>query len=233
MSKTLLDGVNEVLKKKKLLVNQDDLTSLTNSGLQVFIDTAVQSWNEYIDEIYRAANTPFPSELKEATITLQTNVRTYPLESDVVQVRFPFLDETNGRELKEYPGGYLGLVNSQLIPDNYTGLPLYATISPEDDEIYLDRIPTSVENGLVYKYRYDKDMSLTNANDVFPFSDAVFRASVPAVAEYWSRDRRNKFDAAVFKNSFGRASELLTKRHASNSWMHKTSGVNNMTDPYA
>jgi hypothetical protein len=215
-----------------LLVNQDELTSLVDSGLQIFIDSAIQSWNEYIDELYRSATMPFPSELKEATITLQANIREYDLESDLVQLRYPFIDETNGREIKEFPGGYIALVNSQLTPSNYTGLPLYGAISPEDDKIYLDRIPQAQENGLMYKYRYDKDLELSNANDPFPFTDAVFRASVPAVAEYWSRDRRNKFDKAVFKNALGRASELLSKRHASHSWMRK-SGGRNITDPYA
>jgi hypothetical protein len=228
--KTLLQGVNEVFKKKRILVNQDELTSLTNSGLQIFIDTAIQNWNEFMDELYRSGNAPYPSELKEGTITLQTNIREYDLENDLVQLRYPFLDETNGREIQEYPGGYIAIVNTQLVPSNYTGLPQYGAISPEDDKIYLDRIPTANENGLVYKYRYDKDVSLSNANDTFPFTDAVFRAAVPAVAEYWSRDRRNKFDQAVFDKSFGRAAELLSKRHNANSWMTKSNYYNN-TDP--
>ena len=147
MSKTLLQGVNEVFKKKRILVNQDELTSLTNSGLQIFIDTAIQNWNEFMDELYRSGNVPYPSELKEGTITLQTNIREYDLENDLVQLRYPFLDETNGREIQEYPGGYIAIVNTQLVPSNYTGLPQYGAISPEDDKIYLDRIPTANENG--------------------------------------------------------------------------------------
>lgn len=211
-------------------MNQDELTSLSNSGLQIFIDTAVQAWNEFMDELYRSTNIPYPSELKEGTITLQTNIREYSLEQDLVQLRYPLKDETNGNVILEYPGGYIALINSQLIPGNYTGQPHYAAISPEDDTLYLDQIPTSTENGLVYKYRYDKDVSLSGVNDVFPFSDAVFRAAVPAVAEYWSRDRRNKFDQGVFQTSLGRASEYLTKRHASNTWMQKGVQTNN-TDP--
>lgn len=51
MAKTLLNGVNEVFKRIKLI--QGDaaaLTSLTDSARQHSIDLAIQIWNEVVDE---------------------------------------------------------------------------------------------------------------------------------------------------------------------------------------
>ena len=52
MAKTLLDGVNEVLKRVSLIQGDNAiLTDLTDSSRQVYIDVAVQVWNESVDEI--------------------------------------------------------------------------------------------------------------------------------------------------------------------------------------
>lgn len=218
--KTLLNGVNELLKRVQIIQGDTGvLTSITDAAIQGFIDIAIQIWNELVDQLYDAANLPQPNELAENTITLVTSTRDYALQSDLNQLRFPLLDETNGRVLLEFPGGYLGIVNNQFTPANYTGLPFYAAIRPTDGKLYLDRIPTASENGLVYKYRYDKDLELTTAASLFPFSHVVFRALVPAAAELWNLNQKNKFNSGVFKNSIGRAARYLTKKQARGSWL--------------
>ena len=231
-NKTLLNGVNELLKRVRLIQGDSGiLASLTDSPRQVYIDTAVQVWNELIEEVYSKANIPLPQELGENTITLATDDRDYALQTDVVQLYFPLLDETNGRYIDEYPGGYIDMVRDQTIPANYTGLPNYAAIRPTDSELYLDNIPTSAENGDVYKYRYDKDISLSAAADTFPFIDAVFRALVPAAVELWRKSHQNSFDADGYKKSVGTAARLMTQKQQRGSWL-PTKGVTNMTDPY-
>lgn len=233
MAKTLLQGVNEVLKRVQVIHGTSgDLTSLDNSGRQTFIDTAVQAWNEMVEQIFSDSSMALPKELEEATITLLTGDRDYALATNLVQLRWPFINETNGHFIAEHPGGYLNLVSQQLIPANYTGQPQLAAIRPTDGQLYLDRIPTSVENGDVYKYRFDKDVSLSIATSEFPFSDAVFRAMVPAVAEVWKRHQRNSFDNEMFRMSMGRAGRLLTQQQQRESYIHF--GVTaSSTDPYA
>lgn len=211
MAKSLLNCVNEVLKKVKVIAGDaGELTSLTDSGRQIYIDNAVQAWNEATDQLYSVSNKPLPKEIGEATITLNNNDRDYSLKTDLVQLRWPFIDETNGRIIQEYPGGYVSLVSSQLIPSNHTGMPYYAAIRPTDGKLYLDAIPTASEVGLVYKYRYDKDLSLSSAASTVPFNDATFRAMVPAVAELWKRGQNQSFDAEIYNMSIGRASRLMT-----------------------
>ena len=211
MSRSLLQGVNEVLKKAKLIQGDSgSLTSLTDSPRQLWVDTVVQSWNEVIDELYSTTDTPKPQQLSSNTITLATNDRSYALQSDLITIYFPLIDETNGQYIYEYSGGYLALINSQPVPADYTGLPIYGIIDPTNGELYLDRIPTATENGLVYKYRYNKDFSLDAAADTFPFTDAVFRALVPAVTEIFNYYHKKEFSETVFNLSMGRAARLVT-----------------------
>lgn len=211
MSKTLLNGVNEVLKRVgEIQGDASALSSLTDSPRQAYIDLAVQVWNELIDEAYNAADQPLPSILAEATITLATGDRDYALNSAVSRLYWPLLNETTGQNIEEYPGGYMAMVAEQITPASYTGLAQFAAIRPTDGQLYLDRIPTADENGAVYKYRYEKDGVLSAASDTMPFSDKVFRAMVPAVAEMWRRRRERDFDEALAAGSMARAISLMT-----------------------
>lgn len=218
MAKTLLQGTNEVLKRLQLIQGDSgELVSLTDSARQVFIDRIVQSWNEVVEEMYSIANVPLPETMAENTITLVTNDRDYALQADLVELYFPFLDETNGRHI--WQKDYLKIVNEQFQPGNWTGLALYGGIRPTDGELYLDRIPTVNENGLIYKYRYLKDHSVSLAADTFPFTDTVFRALVPAVAEYYT-DAEER-DVSLYTINLGRAARLLNRVRERNSWSRR------------
>ena len=217
---TLLNGVNEVLKRVRFIQGDSGLlTSLTDQARQSAVDVAVQVWNEAIEELYSMAEVPLPQEMAENTITLVTSDRDYVLQTDLIQLHWPFHDETNGRYITEFPGGYLALTKSQLVPANETGQPYFAVIRPTDGFLYLDKLPTATENGQVYKYRYDKDISLALAADTFPFSDAVFRAMVAATAQYWQRDWQRDFDEEIFRANLGRAARLLTQQQQHTNWL--------------
>lgn len=230
--KTLLDCVNEVLKRVKVITSSSLLTTLINTAKQPYVDIAIQVWNETIDQLYRDIKETRPNILAEDTITLVTDTRNYSLPVDLTLLHFPLLDETNGQYIVEYPGGYLSLVNNQSIPANYTGLPELGAIRPTDGALYLDRIPTANENGRIYKYRYSKDTELLVATDTVPFPDVVFRALVPAVAEKWKLENKREFNGGVFKRSIGIAAGYLRKTPQNNSWTPQYGG-NNVTDPYA
>lgn len=208
---TLLDGVNEVLKRVNFVTANDSiLTSLTEPARQPYIDTAVQIWNEAVEELYSASGEPIPQELAEDTITLVQGQRTYTLATDLVIFHFPLLDETNHRYIFEFPGGYRSLVNLQSNPADFVGQPHLGVIDPRTGNLFLEYAPDAESAGQIYKYRYHKNISLSQAADTFPFTDAVFRAMVPAVAQLWNRDQRRDFDLGIFSANIGRAARLVT-----------------------
>lgn len=218
MAKTLLNAVNEVLSRTGIIAGDaGDLTTLTDSARQRSIDVAIQAVNEAIDELYSITENPLPNEQAESTVTLVASTRAYSLASDLVQLRWPLIDKTNNQYLTEYVGGYNGLL--QLDPEqDDTGLPHWGVIRPTDGKLFLDRAPTSEEAGRVYTYQYDKDLSLSSSSDTVPFSDAVFRAMVPAWVQVWKREMRNEFDGALFQASIGRAARLATQKQARESY---------------
>lgn len=229
MSKTLLDGLNEVLKAVNVIQGDSGLlTTLTDAGRQVYIDAAIRLWNETVDEIYSQVNESKPNQMAEATITLATGDRDYDLNASLIRLHFPLINEANGYLIEEYGGEYLDMMVEQS-SGTYTGRPCQALIRPTDGALYLDRSPTSAENGLVYKYRYDKELVLTAADDEFPFNDAVFRALVPAVAERWKLDQNRTITEGVYRASMGRAARFLIQKPQRNSWL---SSVSRGFDPY-
>lgn len=232
MAKTLLNGVNEVLKKVKMIQGDSGtLTTLTDAARQVYIDNAVQAWNEVLDELYALTNNTKPNALTTGTITLVTSQRAYSLDSALNRLFFPLLDSTNGQYIYEYPGGYLELIEDQAIPSNYTSLPQYAAIRPTDGYLYLDTSPDSTYNGRVYTYQYDKELVLSSASDTFPFKDVVFRAMVPAVAEMWNYFQKNgEMDTGIYNYSLARAASYLNQKVNSDSWMPPRRYTND-TDP--
>lgn len=218
MSKTLLDGVNETLKRVRVISGDAGaLTTLTNSARQGPIDIAVQVINEGIDTLYTASPDAMPNEQAESTITLVAGTRAYSLATDIVQLRWPLIDRTNSQRIFEAPGGYASMLERDLEQDD-TGLPYYGAIRPTDGKLFLDRAPTSADAGRIYTYQYDADQALAAATDVMPFTDAVFRAMVPAWVQLWKREQRNEFDEALYHETIGRAARLVTEKQQRTNW---------------
>jgi len=218
VAKTLLDGVNEVLKRVGVIAGDaGTLATLTDSARQVAIDTARQVINEGIDELYSTTARAHPREQAESNLTLSDGQRAYRLQEDLVQIRWPFIDKANNQFLGEYPGGY----NQMLIDDpeqDDTGLPHFAALRPTDGRLHLDRTPGAQEAGRTYTYQYDRDLELTAVDDCVPFADAAFRAMVPAWVQLWKREMRNEFDVELFTASLGRASRFLSQGQQRQTW---------------
>lgn len=218
MAKTLLNAVNEILKRTGVISGDSGaLTTLTDSARQRPIDVAVQVINEAMDELYKLPGLSAPQGQGESTITLATGDKDYSLASDLVRLRFPLIDKTNNQYITEFPGGYNRILVFDPEQDD-TGQPHWGAISPVDGELYLDRAPTADVNGNIYTYQYDKDISVSQLTDTVPFTDAVFRAMVPAWAELWKRDMRRDFDGGMFRASLGRAASLLRQVGSSTSY---------------
>lgn len=218
MSKTLLDGVNEVLKRVNVIAGDANvLTNLVDSSRQHTIDIAVQVINEGIDELYSASHVSLPKSQAESTIILVNGQRDYSLASDLVELIWPMIDKTNAQFLYEFAGGYNALL--QLDPEqDDTGLPVWGAINPVSGALHLDRAPTTIEVGRVYTYQYEKDLSLSAATDSMPFTNAAFRSMVPAWVQLYKREMKNEFDQALYMMSIGRASRFVTERRMRQSY---------------
>lgn len=229
---TLLQAVNKVLRRTQIITS--DLSSLTASGKQPWVDTCVYAWNEVLLDLYSTSDLPFPQEVATSTFTLATSDRDYSLAADLIQLRYPIKDETNGRYITEYPGGFMQMQEDQVFISNETGLPYLAAFSPIDGTLYLDKIPTSNENGLVYRYWYDKDLELSDAADTFPFNDHVYLSLVPAVAELWRLENQQAFNSAKYTHYMGMASKFLTQTQQRTSWLPVKIPLkySDMNDPY-
>lgn len=218
MAKTLLNAVNEVLKRaNEIAGDAAALTTLTDSARQHPIDLCVQVINEGMDELYSATGKPQPQEQKQGTITLVTDTRQYALASDLVTMRWPLIDKTNTQFIEQYPGDYNDMLMLDPEQDD-TGLPYYGSISPVNGYLHLDRAPTSVENGRVYTYQYDKDLVMAAAADTVPFSNAAFRAMVPVWVQLYKREKRNEFDSELYRTNLGRAARFVTMIEPRSSW---------------
>jgi hypothetical protein len=229
---TLLSGVNAVLKRIGVIKgNSGELASLTDEQRQVVIDLTIQAWNEILIDVFDSSEIAVPNEVSSNTITLATGDRDYALQTNVVQLRWPFKNLTTGHEIHEYPGGWEQLISDQTIPGNYTGQASYAVIDPSDGELYLDMIPTANENGDVYTYYYDKSLLMSAAADVFPFSDTVYTSLIPAVAELVKRDREKSFDKDIYKRRVALAVGQMTKQQLRSSWAPVRNSSVNSSDP--
>jgi hypothetical protein len=234
VSKDLLAGVNEVLKKTDVLDSDAGLlTSLTDSGKQVFIDTAVQVINEALDRLYATAQISKPKQLREATITLVDGAKDYALHSSLVLLRteYHLIDQSNTHIIYILgEDGYWQTIVGDLEQDD-TGLPSFCAISPITERLVFERTPTSVEAGRVYKYRYDRDLELVDAGDNFPFKNIVFRALMPAATELWRREHQQEFSQKMFDRSMSRAARYLRQTPPRTSYAPRQSAPN-QTDPF-
>lgn len=218
LSKTLLQGVNEVLNRAGITTQTGSISSFDTPSKQVYIDLAIQIWNETVDQVCNMMGDPHPGETASTTITLVNGTREYALPSGLVQIRWPLIDETNGNYIDEYPGGYEQMRIDQPIPADWTGLPYAAAINPTTGYLRFDRIPTSAEAGDVYTMIYDQDLSMSATTDTFPFSDATFRALVPVVTEAFERMKRNDFDPSMHNKSLARALHFANKVNRRTHW---------------
>ena len=214
MAITLLQAVNKVLKRAQIITS--DLASLTEPAIQSDVDVAVQAWNETIDELNRAG--AYPTSLGEGSFTLVAGTRTYAFASDFSALADDhfgqpvLMNKINGQVIRFYPGGWDGMRRDQLKPADFTGRPNYWVIDPTTGQIYFDQIPTAAEAGDIYYYIYKKRTNISSASDTFPILDEMIDTLVPAVTQIWSRERKSKFDADVYRQSLSRGAAMIRRQ---------------------
>lgn len=215
MALTLLQTVNLVLRRAGVI--GDDLIALTSQTIQEDTDAAVAAINEAVDEL--GVLGVVPTLGAEGTIVLATGDRDYAVASDYVQLADDlFVCETDGSVLYPYNAyaadkGFADLRRVQLQPDNETGSPNFYTVDPTNGQFYLDKIPTSAENGKTYRYLYQKEVNFSTGSPsaTFPILDEAVRQLVPAAVQLFSRARRNQFDEKEFQRAVARAAKLARR----------------------
>ena len=211
---TLLDAVNAIGSRAKFLDTGGKLTQLEDSARQLYIDVAIQCWNEAIVELYDAAREPMPTELASGVFQLVNGSRVVSLPTALVKLHFPIIQQSDGYQIFE--ADYLAIQRAQLTPLTFTGRPNYAAIDPTNGSLYLDRTPTSAEAGEVYSYWYDKDVLLSDATDTMPFNDTVYQMLIPAVTEKWKIEFNKEFTDGLWAKQMGLAARHLSRtvRHS-------------------
>lgn len=234
MAKTLLNGVNEVLKKAGLIDSDVGvLTSLSDSGRQSYIDTAVQALNECVDQLYAEAQMSKPNVLTTSLIVMNAGTQSNGAQTNVVRYRpeFHLVDRTNSHiiffDMSE--DAYAKLILADLEQDD-TGLPSYAVVSPINGDIVWNITPSAEYHNRQYRYYYDKELELTAASDTFPFKDIVFRMLVNAAYERFTYMDRKEFNVGFYNYHMSLAAKYLRQVPPRQSWNKSTTGVN-PTDP--
>lgn len=228
---TLLQGVNRVLTRVNVISSKNALDSLTDSANQTFIDTAIDNWNEAIEELFELSPIPRPKAIKTSTLTLAAT-REYSLHSNLTKFRFDYhlIDETNNHIITTMTDAHKDMVFGDIEQDD-TGLPHFATINPETGRMLMDRTPDTDDLGKVYKYRYERDLELDSADDEFPFRDAVMRALVPAVAELWKFEHKKSGSADEYNRAMAKAAKRLREAPARSSY-GPTRRMTDQLDPF-
>ena len=196
----------------------------SRSDIQHSVDLMLQMWQEATSEIYSL--NLVPNLLATATITLATNTREYAMPSDFERIAGKTYETrvmraaTQSITLGEYPGGYLQMLADQPVATDWTGQPTAWAVSPRNEQIRVDREPTSDENGTVYNLAYERRVELTStmATATMPYSDTVCRALIQVVAEIYNSTKKDKFDAGVFRSSLIRALNFANKGQDRTRW---------------
>lgn len=215
MSYTFLNAVNLTLKGVRVLSDNANLESFTDSQIQIDIDRAVRLWNEAIQEMYNVAGGE-PKVSKEHSLTLAER-REYTLPENLETINWPLIDETNGFVIYRYNGDYAQMRIDQRQPSQFTGQPHWAAINPTNGKLRMNTTPSSSDVGNVYKLFYDARISFSKTTDIFPFSDSVTDALVAVVMELW-RLENNQDSSGKGPVSFARAIRLLTKAPRRKRW---------------
>ena len=187
----------------------DTGSSLVNDAKARILDYI----NESIEELNILAKWDILKD--QGTITLVTDTRTYTLGSDVdvnriIGDRF-FIDAEDSFVYISRSNQYF---QEQVIKGN-TGLPTiwipFGKNSSQVDQIKLDPVPTSSENGLVLTYWYTRQLTdLSADSDTTPFQEVVIRHMVKAKYAEYDQDYAKRDREMTMANS------LLQKLQAQN-----------------
>jgi len=177
-----LDAVNRVLRIESIISgDDDDLTSFSQTQHDAAINLAKISVQDELTALIAEEVIPF--ERIEGTITLATGTRTYNLAANFVRFdgQRPFFLKQDGsgdsenQTIELYNGGENQIRRDFLDYQSQNGTPTYYYMATPSSvsvkTVGLFQVPIAADNGDVYRYYYEKDVSVSAAGDNLPFND--------------------------------------------------------------
>ena len=204
---TLVDVVNKVMFRQRLLDSADEaLTDFSDNKLRVDVDMVIDAINDTVRYVYDICEFD-PYATATGTFTLVDGQREYDLNAAFHIMDSEFIkDQTKGHTIKEYPGGFQGMFESQDLPADYIGQPNFWVINPENGKLRLDMAPDPTVAGDVYTYVYTTQLNYAAYDDPMNIPDMVVRDMIPAMVQMYRRESDpTTYDEGRFMSSVAMA----------------------------
>lgn len=192
---TFLEAVNLILRINTFIAgDDDDLTSFSDTQHRATLNLAKIAVKSTLNELI--ADRLIPYEETDGNMTLVGDQRLYDLPSDFVRFvgSAPFFLKLEGaigsdsanQFVYEYPGGEDQLRWHVLDYRSQSGTPQwFYIVNGTSKRIGLYPVPDSDDNGKVYRFPYQKDVTVTTEADSLPFhTDQEAQAFVDMAARY-------------------------------------------------
>lgn len=189
-----LDAVNRLLRIEGIVSGDDtDATSFSDTAHSNSINLAKIAIDSELSDC--VSDKVIPYEEADGHITLAQSTQKYSLASDFVRMidENPFLEKVDaatstgvaqGERLYAYNGGEKQLRSDQWDYRTKEGDPThFYFVGGTSNQIGIWQVPDSNANGEIYRYFYQKAVSVTNESDLIPFiNEDTARAFVDACA---------------------------------------------------
>lgn len=167
-----LDAVNRIFRTNGIIRGDDDsITTFADTAHNASIQLAMIAVQDELNDL--VSDSVIAYELASGSISTTASTRTYALASDFVRFfgKPRLYRAVANRYLFEYPGGRDTLALSISTYKTDTGEPNWWYIEPASTkQIGLYHVPDAA---YTYTYDYEKDVSVTNANDTLPFHNEM------------------------------------------------------------
>lgn len=167
-----IDCVNSILRLNGFIRGDTDaLTSFSDATHNSTSQMAQLAVQQEISELSSRGLLPYQHNIN-ATLTMQTGVRSYSLPDDFVQLWGDppfFYDPIAEFQIFEFQGGENNLRNSILTYRTDPGYPLwfYFELGPTQ-KVSFYPVPDAPRNGLVLNFDYSASVNVINSTDTIP-----------------------------------------------------------------
>ena len=226
-----LGAVNRVLVNAFIIKGDDDLLTNFNDnqheGSLRIAKQAIQTELNYFNSVFSTSYERAPTV---GQITIVAGTRAYALPSDFV--RFwgddPYLYQSTDPQdrVYEYPGGenHLRKHNAEYKTDQGS-IEWWYWEQATTKQIAMYNVPDSEEDGNIYQFDYERDVSVSNSTDTIPFQN---EAESEAFADMASRrftymidkdlDLANLEDDREYQTAQSTLMNFMTPRNASRNY---------------
>jgi hypothetical protein len=229
-----LDGVNRILRTEGVIAGDDDnASSFSDTAHENMLNLAKIAVQDSLSDFISDRSVPF--EQAESYITFTTGTRLYSLASDFMRFIDPkpkmykvdvatTIGIADGTFLYSYKGGEKQLRADIFDYQTVRGDPYYFYgEGGTTKQIGVYPVPNSDSNGEIYRYYYDKDVSVSVETDTLPFINESTAQAFIQSASVWFRalridpiERKQLFPQGIerdseYQNAKSRVIELINQ----------------------